>query len=459
MFNKDFYPTPESVIYSMGIDCLGKVVLEPSAGKGNIVKWLKENGAKEVLTCEFNNDLAEIIKTKSKFIQHDFLKLTSEQISHIDLIVMNPPFSNGDKHILHAWEIAPEGCEIISLCNSETFENDYTRSRKELLSIIKDYGSKVILGNVFNESERSTEVSIGLVKIYKPSSGSNEFDGFFLEDEPEQIQENGIMRFDAIRDIVQRYIAAVKLFDKHKVISDEMTSLTAPFSIGTFSIEIGYDKKVVDRETFKKELQKKAWGHLFNLMNLNKYLTSGVMKDINKFVENQNNIPFTMKNIYHMFDVIIGTREQIFDRALEEAVDKFTMHTDENRYNVEGWKTNSGYMLNHKFIINYMFENNSYTNGLSIRHSGNEEKLSDLIKVIHSLTATENKSKASLWYDLREKHPIIEANTWYDYSFFEFKAFKKGTMHLKFKDRKIWELLNRRYAKIKGQVLPEKFTI
>jgi hypothetical protein len=35
-------------------------------------------------------------------------------------------------------------------------------------------------------------------------------------------------------------------------------------------------------------------------------------------------------------------------------------------------------------------------------------------------------------------------------------VFKKGTMHLAFKDKKIWETLNRAYAKSKGQVLPEK---
>lgn len=455
MFNKDFYPTPEHVIDSLGIDCSNKVVLEPSAGKGNIVEWLYKNGAKEVLTCESNTDLAEIIKTKSKFLQHDFLKLTAEQISHIQLIIMNPPFSNGDKHILKAWEIAPAGCEIISLCNAETFNNDYTSRRKELLSIIDNYGIKNELGNVFFESERTTNVNVGLVKLYKPSSGSNEFEGFFLDEEIEEKQGNGIMRFDAIKDVVQRYIEAVKLFDKHTVISEQMNDITKPFGIGGFSIEVGYDKKVIDRETFKKELQKKAWNYLFNLMNMNKYLTSGVMKDINKFVEQQSNVPFTMKNIYLMFDIIVGTREQVFDRALEEAVDKFTMHTDENRYNVEGWKTNSGYMLNRKFIINYMFENHSYYNGLHVRSSSNVERLDDLIKVLHSLTATTNESKYGVYYDLN--HLSIQPNTWYDYSFFEFKAFKKGTMHLKFKDEKVWEVLNRRYAKIKGQVLPEKF--
>jgi hypothetical protein len=51
---------------------------------------------------------------------------------------------------------------------------------------------------------------------------------------------------------------------------------------------------------------------------------------------------------------------------------------------------------------------------------------------------------------------VGEYGTWYDWGFFEVKVFKKGTMHLKFKDEKVWENLNRKYAKIKGQVLPEK---
>ena len=461
MFNKDFYPTPDSVINMMGIDCTSKVVLEPSAGKGNIVEWLKNNGSKEVLTCEKNNDLAEIIKTKSRFLKSDFLELKSDEISHIDMIVMNPPFSADEKHILHAFEIAPDGCEIIALCNYETINNVWSSSQKELRRTIKDYGYSEYLGDVFSDSERKTDVEIGLVKLFKPKQGETEFEGFFFDEDIEQQQENGIMAFDKIRDIVQRYVYAVKLFDEHEIINNQMKSLTQPFGIKGFSIEINYDNHITSRESFKKELQKKAWHHLFTLMNLNKYLTTGVIKEINKFVENQTNVPFTMRNIYKMFEIIVGTREQIFDKALVEAIDKFTMHTDENRFNVEGWKTNLGYMLNKKFIINYMFEQGFGGKGmLSIRCSGNEEKLSDLIKVICSITATDYNSLKSLRYDTDTRKSIYyEPNKWYDYNFFEIKGFKKGTMHLKFKDDKVWETLNRRYAKIKGQVLPEKFRI
>ena len=62
MFNKDFYPTPNEVIEQMmfGIDIANNVFLEPSAGKGNIIDYLTERGAKEVLSCEINHDLAKI---------------------------------------------------------------------------------------------------------------------------------------------------------------------------------------------------------------------------------------------------------------------------------------------------------------------------------------------------------------------------------------------------------------
>ena len=52
--NPDFYPTPASVIdkMMMGESVTGKTVLEPSAGSGNIVRWMHSNGAAQVLACE-----------------------------------------------------------------------------------------------------------------------------------------------------------------------------------------------------------------------------------------------------------------------------------------------------------------------------------------------------------------------------------------------------------------------
>lgn len=453
MFNKDFYPTPKEVIDFMGIDCHNKVVLEPSAGSGNIVDWLKQNGAKDVLSCEKNKDLAEIIKTKSRFIGYDFLEIKPEQISHANLIVMNPPFSDGVKHVLHAWNIAPGGSEIISLINHDNLENAFSRDRRELKRIIQDHGHAESLGDCFSDADRKTGVDVGLIKLYKQASHNNEFEGFFM-DEEEEPQGTGIMEFNSVRNVVQRYVGCVQKFDEILKLSSEMSAIAGPLSSGTITCQMGYNNDVIDRETYKKELQKTAWKYLFGLMNINKYVTSGVMKDINSFVEKQTNVPFTMKNVYKMFEIIVGTREQTFNRSLVEAVDKFTEHTHENRYNVEGWKTNAGHLLNKKFIVPYILEINWGGTALSPKYSQHSDKIQDLVKVICSVQAENYDVIPSLYNYCREISMM--PNTWYDWGFFEIKGFKKGTLHLKFKDDKVWENINRRYAKIKGQVLPEK---
>ena len=117
--NPDFYPTPKEVIAQMllGENIVGKTVLEPSAGKGNIVDYLKENGAARVIACEKDPNIRKLLDGKCEIIADDFLTVTSEQVSHVDYIVMNPPFSEGARHILHAFEIAPAGCTIVALCN------------------------------------------------------------------------------------------------------------------------------------------------------------------------------------------------------------------------------------------------------------------------------------------------------------------------------------------------------
>ena len=50
LFSKELYPTPPEVIerMMMGEDFVGKTILEPSAGTGNIVSWLQDNGAARV---------------------------------------------------------------------------------------------------------------------------------------------------------------------------------------------------------------------------------------------------------------------------------------------------------------------------------------------------------------------------------------------------------------------------
>jgi predicted RNA methylase len=218
MFNSDFFPTPTEVIETMmaGISLKGKTILEPSAGSGNIVDWLKgQDPAVTVIACEKDDRLREIVKSKCKVIAEDFLTVQSQDISHVDLIVMNPPFSRDEQHILHAFDIAPDGCKIVALCNWQTIENDRTMRRRELKGIIETHGFATNLGDVFSTAERKTKVEIGLVQLQKQgASYESEFEGFFMYEDPEEEQRNGLMPYNFVRDLVNRYVAAIKIFDE-----------------------------------------------------------------------------------------------------------------------------------------------------------------------------------------------------------------------------------------------------
>lgn len=473
MFNSEFYPTPPAVIETMlqGETIENKTILEPSAGKGDIVDYLNEYAAKSVLTCEINTDLQKILKSKSTFLADDFLTVKSDQVSHIDLIVMNPPFSNAEKHILHALEIAPRGCKIIALCNSETINNAHTQARKELQSIIKDAAGTVEdLGQCFEQAERKTGVNVSMIKVKKPGvSYSQEFEGFFMDDEPEEAQGNGILKHDNIKELVNRYVAAVKLFDEQITAGQKMNSLINTFYRGNLCFQITQDSAVKTRGQFKKDLQKDAWNYIFSLMNMQKYATRGLREDINKFVEQQQDVPFTMRNIYKMLEIVIGTQAQRMDKAIIEVFDRVTEHHHDNRHHVKGWKTNSHFLVGKKFILPNMIspaKEYGYTSGCytSLR-SSYDGIIPDFEKALCYITGepfetSEYNTSTYKW----ETHGINSVNSsinrnaygeWYNSHFFKYKGYKNGNMHFEFTSTKVWELFNQRVAKIKGYALFE----
>jgi hypothetical protein len=466
-FHQELYPTPLEAIELMNLECEGKVILEPHGGFGHIVDYCKNNGAKEVLTIEINERCQAILKSKCKIIGTDFFDCKPEEISHINAIYMNPPFSNVERHIMHAWTIAPEGCEIVSLCNYETIE--HIRRFPRLGTVISQYGNTENLGDCFSNAERKTVIDIGLIRLFKPVTSSNfEFEGFFMEEDEKEEDQEGIMQYNEVRALVNRYVFIMKSFDNLKEQLDNLNYNTKEIGLSTIGMEIGYNKGITNKADFSKIIQKQSWDHVFKKMNLEKYVTSGVMRDINKFVETQTKIPFTMKNIYKMLQIIVGTRQQTFDKALEEAIDNFTKYSHENRFGVSGWKTNSGYMLNRKFIVEGISEI-SYGGKLQIRYdSYGSRKIDDLIKVVCNLIGedynvkvfdTKEQKNKIVAMDLYNWHRTVEfeSNKWFEFRFFEVKFFKKGTMHIKFKYIENWYILNQAYGKLKGFSLPEEY--
>lgn len=466
MFNRDFYPTPENVISKMlfPVDIRNKTILEPSAGKGNIVDYLKSHGAKDVIACEINIDLARIVSGKCRLVADNFLKLQAEDISHIDMIIMNPPFSAEEDHIIHAWEIAPGGCTIISLCNSSVVRERYSSTSKQgiIHEYIKLYGNSEDFGDCFTDAERRTDASISCIWLYKPKTGEQEFDDFFSLEEDIEQQAEGIMQYNYVRDIVNRYTSAIKLYDQIMPLADQINGLTAP--IAQYGIKFGafwnnsnksnYNDRQITREEYKKELQKQCWQKLFSDMNMGKYVTSGVQQTINKFVEQQVHIPFTMKNIYRMVEIIVGTHGNRMQQVLVEAFENICSYAwKENCTGGQNWKTNSDYMVNRRFIVPWacQYDTRWPTDYVKLSYSSTS-KITDIIRGLCYLTGTKFDEVSSI--DDFVRRMSMDWGQWYDWGFFRIRGYKKGTMHFEFADESVWLKFNTEVARIRGWALP-----
>lgn len=470
LFNKDFYPTPEYIINQMlfGIDLEGETVLEPSAGKGDIIDVLKKQSSDiTILACEKNKELAGIVMNKAdEFLKEDFLEVTSQDISHIDYIIMNPPFSADEKHILHAWEICPEGCQIISLCNYETLDNRFSYSRKQLKFIVNENGYSENIGQVFQDSERKTDIEVGLIKLWKEKTGEDEFAGYFDSEGIEELdgggEQDGLMSYNSIREMVNRYVGAVRQFESIQKVNEDMNQLIEPIG-GNHTFEFGCFQKSnrlmmeVSKEKFKKDLQKAAWEQVFTKMNMQKYVTLSVLEDVNRFVEKNKNTPFTMKNVYKMIEIIIGTHGERMQKVIVQAFDEITSHHHENRYQLEGWKTNDQYRVGKKFILPSQISV-SYGGRMEAnwRMSKHGTDMDDIHKALCYVTATKFDDDNSFRKFINDIQPDFGEK--YKWGFFEIKGYKKGTLHCRFLDDKVWDEFNKVACKAKGFHLAEKFT-
>lgn len=484
-YNPDFYPTPKEVINKMLMDDspAGLVVMEPSAGSGNIARALREAGAAEVLTCEIDPNLQPILRRDGfRLIASDFMNVTAEQVSHINMIVMNPPFSQGVRHIQHAYDIAPAGCVIVALCNTSNLESGYYSHYREFAELVNLRGYAEDLGDVFSTAERRTACRVSLVKLWKEGKGADEFAGYFSAyDESDQSgngETEGLMQYNFLRDIVNRYVEAVKLFDSvleatekinraasfvdYTVETDEKTgeqkavkhtygALPVSFEAVTYNRERGRtEATAIDHATYKKELQKYYWRIIFQKMNMEKYATRELREQINRFIEQRQNVPFTMSNIYRVIETVVKTNGQRMTRALCEAFDTICDLSAENSTAGETWKTNSNYMVNRRFISDWITSRSSWGDKMEVNdwQSSRVEKINDVCKALCYMTGKEFSTICNLGEHVRKTSP--KWGTWFEWGFFRCMGYKKGTMHFEFIDENVWARFNQEVAKSKG---------
>ncbi len=147
----EFYPTPPALVADMlaGISLSSvSTVLEPSAGKGDIIARFQQYKGEydktfDIDAIELSPELRHILKGRKIRVVHDDF-LTYETFKRYDLVIMNPPFSNGDKHLLKALRLVRGGGRLVCILNAETMRNPYTNARKELAKRLEELHAVII---------------------------------------------------------------------------------------------------------------------------------------------------------------------------------------------------------------------------------------------------------------------------------------------------------------------------
>lgn len=461
MFGDQFYPTPSATVYKMikGLDWPGKRILDPSAGDGAILDILKNSSYRvDTYAIEIDPALRAILADKGhKVIDSDFLDYSGNH--YFDFILMNPPFKAGVKHLLKAWEIA-NGATIRCLLNSASLTNPNSMDRERLLHLIDQYGEVEHLGPIFaNGARRTADVNVSMVTLIDTRKQEKFRIGF----DPEQVGQTGfeipdieaneLAPGDAFDSYEARFNAALTAFKKLLVAANEVRYYTAdlfPAYNSQDPMTEALSKRGADESysAFLGEITRLAWDNLFQKTKLANVTTENVRKQIEDQQKAQGTMAFTAQNMHDLFFGLMTNKEEIMTQCILEVFDNLTQYYDGNREYLEGWKSNSGYVVGSRFILPHV--GSMWGAGLDYRR---KEEIVDIERACCFLTGKKLEEITSIAdvYN-HESHYGDRMVS----EFFETRLFKKRTMHFWWRDDELRDRFNAVVAKERWGWLPEK---
>ena len=488
MFDPEFFPTPREVIRKMIEPYIefhvpgrpymrfkrslfgdSPEILDPSAGKGDILDvltdlrtedrfgnkthWHGDSGVTKDRSCyaiEPNPDLQQILQGKGyRVIDTDFL--SHRPAYSYDLIIMNPPFSTGDQHLLKAWDILESG-HIVCLLNAETIRNPYTRNRELLARIIEESGEVEFIGQAFAKAERPTDVDVAIVRLHKKADRNRfEFNFTPVEDSDklnigeEDVRDDGEVAINdflgallrTYRQTTEAYLAYVEAKGRLAFYSSHVIDMSVSHKGIDSILEHVKGESVKERyNSFVTAIKKEAWVEIIRKMNIEKYMTARVLKDWEEWKKRQGLLDMNRQNIHSLMMNLVNNRDEIMKKACIDVFDIMTQYHEENRCYIEGWKTNSMWKVNRKVILpNYV--SNASNGGYELSHYRWDE-YRDIDKVMSHLSGKKYEEVRRI-EDVFRNRPKEKAG---ESEFFMLKWYKKGTLHLLFKDEDLWARFN-----------------
>lgn len=464
-----FYPTPVELADKMVNSIKDwreiNTVLEPSAGTGNILKALaiKEKCSYmrfEVDCIEIQPELRAILK--ENFSRRNYYELSSEKkqqlfdreptivgddflkfdtFKHYDLIIMNPPFNEGDKHLLKALEMQKNGGAIVCLLNAETIRNPYSNERKQLANLLDKYNAEIeYIESGFVNADNPTAVEVALITIFIPNRKND--DSVILQSliKGKEIPSNDFVVnaldvTDYIQSAINRYNLEVEVGLK---LLQEYESLK-PYMLSSFRSSYEYEKPIIEfadditPNKYVKKVRYKYWDALLCNPKFMGKLPSNLQDDYRHKIYELKDYDFSEFNINQLaLEMACQVKEGVEDKIIE-LFDKFT---SEHSYYPEcsktihyynGWKTNKAHKIGKKIIVPHYFLNyrNEYDEYLMY------SKLNDIEKVLNFLDDKSNNVDCSLAIKEATKNGVYRN---IQLHYFKVTLYKKGTMHITFND-------------------------
>ena len=480
-FDREFYPTPRKLAGKMiaRLDLSRvKTALEPSAGKGDLAECLLSaikkfsHGRNIDLDCiEIDENLRYILNGKGFRVVHDDF-LTFSTGKRYDLIIMNPPFSNGDEHLLKAISLMEHGGQIVCLLNAETLRNFHTNRRKLLNSKLCELDAKtVFLADEFKNAERKTGVDVAIVYIDIPAK---KYKSEFFErmkkaeqrkysfEEPTQLTQK-----DWIASLLETFkmetAAGVKLLEEHHAMRGYCLPDRSPYAAPIISIKIcgGGSLNNLDTliNTYLERTRRKYWDNLLSRPEITEKLTSQMQSDYTAKIVELSHYDFTEYNIKQILIEINGQLSRGIGEEISALFEKLSaQHSwfpecDKNIHYFNGWATNKAHKINNKVILPI--------NGFSAYSWGAKNHIDEypVYSTLKDIEMTLNylDKGRTCPMDLAD---IIRCaarsgqtkNIECKYFFVTF--YKKGTAHIKFKDQRIVDCLNIYAAQKRGWLPP-----
>ncbi|KTF59858.1 MULTISPECIES: DNA N-6-adenine-methyltransferase [Bacillus amyloliquefaciens group] len=468
--NPDFYPTPTQLIRKMTSKIEWKYiksVLEPSAGKGDLVEAIhnqfkytknyRRNSKYDIDTIEQDENLRHILEGKDyRVIADDFL--TFRTYKKYDLVFMNPPFSRGVQHLLKAIELIEKqqrSGQIVCLLNAETLKNPYSNDRKFLIRKLEEINAEVeYIQNAFLNSERSTDVETAVIYI---TLENQEYRSVLMEelkkDESHRVNDDykatQLVDADFIKGIVEQFNyeikAGLKLINEYNSLKPLMLRSFNDNSTPILRLHIDNNSEENDIENaYIKQIRAKYWSTLFNNDQFMSLFTSNLKQKYLQHVEELKDYDFSLFNIYTLRiqmskEMTQGVEDTILNLFEEFSHKHYYDESSKNVHLYNGWKTNKSYKINKKVIIPL----NVYS-WLEGRYNPTDykvlEKLKDIEKVFNYL---DNGLTEDINIDETLKLAEHYGNTKkIELKYFYVTFYKKGTCHIEFKDMEILKKFN-----------------